>query len=213
MRVRTLTRTLMLAAVAVLGITTVACTPKPTAPANKVPLAIFSPSVSTGTAPLEVTFDASESSDPDGTIVSYDWDFGGFATASGVSATHTFAAGTHVVTLKVTDNKGATSSSTTTITSLGPPPAPTGLTKTGSGCCNTYGDFAWDEVPGATKYQIQMKHNIGCQTTHSAEITAPASTGRVQAFGLCLGSQYNVVIRAFANGQWGPWSPDVAITL
>jgi len=209
----------MVAAVAVLGITSVACTSNPTVPANSVPLAIFSTSTNTGNAPLDVDFDASDSSDPDGSIVSYNWDFGGAGTASGVTASKQFPAGTFVVKLTVTDNKGATSSSTTTITSLGPPPAPTGLTKTGSGTkyvfpnIETYGDFAWDEVPGATKYQIQLKHNIGCQTTHSGEITAPASSGRVQAFGLCLGSQYKVVIRAFANGQWSDWSPDVAVTL
>ena len=220
MRVRTLTRTFLLAAVAVLGITTVACTPKPSAPANKVPLAIFTTSpANTGNAPFDVDFDASDSSDPDGTIVSYEWDFGGAGTASGVTTSNEFPAGTFVVKLTVTDNKGAKGTSSTTITSQGPPPAPTGLTKTGSGTqyvfpnIETYGDFAWDEVPGATKYQITLKHDVGCQTTHSGEIAGPASSGRVQAFGLCLGSQYNVAIRAFANGQWGPWSPDVYIQL
>jgi PKD repeat protein len=62
-----------------------------------------------------VTFDGSGSVDPDGTIVSYDWDFGDGGTGTGVSPTHTYAgAGTYTVTLTVTDNDGATDTATTT---------------------------------------------------------------------------------------------------
>lgn len=213
MRVRKSTRSMILVTLGLFAVVAAGCATNPGAPANKVPLAIFSPSTSTGTAPLEVTFDASAASDPDGTIVAYEWDFGVAGSASGVTATYTFPAGSHVVTLTVTDDRGATSSSSTTITSLGPPPAPTGLTKTGAGCCAYYGDFAWNEVPGATQYQITMDGVVGCLTDHSATIPGPASSGRVQAVGLCLGSKYDVKIRAFANGQWGPWSPNLRITL
>ncbi|TVR03485.1 MAG: PKD domain-containing protein [Deltaproteobacteria bacterium] len=59
-----------------------------------------------------LTFDGSASSDPDGTIVAYDWSFGdGSPGASGLSVTHSFArAGVFEVTLTVTDNRGATGS-------------------------------------------------------------------------------------------------------
>lgn len=191
-----------------------ACTPPPSGPTNQAPLAIFTPSASTGNAPLTVSFDASNASDPDGTIVAWNWDFGLVGTGSGVVVDATFPAGTHTVTLTVTDNLGKTASSSTVITSLGPPPAPTGLQKTGSGCCDTYGDFAWNAVPGATQYQITLDGFFGggCVTDHSATVPGP-STGRVQAFGLCLGSKYDVSIRAYANGMWGPWSPSIRITL
>ena len=53
----------------------------------------------------------------------------------------------------------------------------------------------------------------GCLTDHSATFDAPATSGRVTALGLCLGSKYDVSIRAQANGQWGPWSPSTRITL
>jgi PKD repeat protein len=63
------------------------------------------------TAGLSVSVDASASTDPDGSIVSYAWTYGDGATASGVTATHTYAAdGTYTITLKVTDNAGATNS-------------------------------------------------------------------------------------------------------
>lgn len=55
-----------------------------------------------------VAFDA-QADDPDGTVVSVDWDFGDGATASGEQAEHTFqAAGTYAVTCTVTDNDGET---------------------------------------------------------------------------------------------------------
>lgn len=125
-------------------------------------------------------------------------------------------AGTYTVTLTVTDDDGSSRSSSTTIAAAGAPAtAPTGLQKTGSGCCDTYGDFSWNQLPGVTHYEIKLDGFFGggCVTDHSAVIAAPAGSGRVQAIGLCLGSKYDVSIRAQANGQWGPWSSDVRITL
>jgi len=93
--------------------------------------------------------------------------------------------------------------------------APTNLQKVGSGCCDTYGDFAWTPVPGATDYEINMDGYFlgGCVTDASDVINGQTSTGRVQQAGLCLGSQYNVSIRARANGVWSAWSPTIHITL
>ena len=62
-----------------------------------------------------IVFDGNSSSDADGTIVRYDWDFGDGATASdaGPGPSHTYAAtGSYTVTLTVTDDAGATDSET-----------------------------------------------------------------------------------------------------
>ncbi len=65
---------------------------------------------------LSVGVDASLSSDPDGTITTYVWNFGdpnsNANTASGQTATHTYGAtGAYTVTLVVTDNTGLTATS------------------------------------------------------------------------------------------------------
>jgi len=60
---------------------------------------------------LSCSFDGSGSSDSDGTIAAYGWDFGDGTSGSGKTVSHTFArAGTYTVTLTVTDNGGATAS-------------------------------------------------------------------------------------------------------
>jgi hypothetical protein len=59
-----------------------------------------------------VTFDASESFDPDGSITAYRWDWdgdGGYEEeTTGPTTTHTFPAGQHTVDLQVVDDEGAT---------------------------------------------------------------------------------------------------------
>jgi PKD repeat protein len=71
----------------------------------------------TGEVGSPVTFDGSGSSDPDGTIVSYDWDFGDGNASTKVAPNHTYAvAGTYTVSLTVTDNGGLTDTATTTAT-------------------------------------------------------------------------------------------------
>ena len=70
----------------------------------------------TGTAGAPTAFDGGDSVDPDGAVVSYDWDFGDGSTGSGPMTSHTYlSAGIFVVTLTVTDDSGDTESATTTV--------------------------------------------------------------------------------------------------
>lgn len=71
------------------------------------------------TAGVELTFDASGSYDPDGTIVSYYWDFGDGHESYEKIAVHAYdSPGTYTVTLEVTDNGGSKATATKEITVL-----------------------------------------------------------------------------------------------
>ncbi len=85
---------------------------------NQPPVAKIAASVSTGTAPLAVAFSAAASTDADGTIASYDWDFGDGETQNGgTTATHSYPTpGTYVASVVVYDNGGLSSAATATIT-------------------------------------------------------------------------------------------------
>jgi len=66
---------------------------------------------------LSCTYDGSASSDPDGTITAYSWDFGDGTSGSGQSVVRSYTqAASYNVTLTVTDNLGATAAASHTVT-------------------------------------------------------------------------------------------------
>ncbi len=80
---------------------------------NEAPTASFTFSCTD----LTCTFDGSASSDSDGSVASYSWNFGDGNSASGATPNHTFDAdGTYSVSLTVTDNGGATGSDSQNVT-------------------------------------------------------------------------------------------------
>jgi len=84
--------------------------------ANSPPTAVIASSATVGSAPLQVQFDGSSSSDSDGSIVSYRWDLGDGSTATGAQVAHTYGtAGTFTARLTVTDNGGLSASASTPV--------------------------------------------------------------------------------------------------
>jgi PKD repeat protein len=88
---------------------------------NQPPVASFNASCSG----LSCNF-TSTSSDPDGSIVAYSWNFGDGGSSSAQNPSHSYGAGgTYTVTLRVTDNQGASSSTSRTVTVSQPNRPPT----------------------------------------------------------------------------------------
>ena len=89
--------------------------------ATTPPTARITTDLLSGETPLSIHFDGSGSSDPDGTIASYTWDFGDGSSSTKTAPIHIFEAeGTYTVTLIVTDNEGASDSATVAITAITP---------------------------------------------------------------------------------------------
>jgi serine protease len=128
-------------------------------PVNVAPTASFTSSCTD----LACSFNASGSSDSDGSIANYSWSFGG----SGVNASNTYAsAGTYSVTLTVTDNDGATDTSSSNVTVTAPPVSSNELTngvaKTGlSATKDNNLDFTMVVPAGATNLNFAMSGGSG----------------------------------------------------
>ncbi|WP_344616146.1 PQQ-dependent sugar dehydrogenase [Dactylosporangium salmoneum] len=92
-------------------------------PNNQPPVAAFTATPTSGSAPLTVTFNGTTSSDADPAdqgLLTYAWDFNNDGTIDSTAATGTYTytnAGTYTAKLTVTDTAGATGTKTQTITS------------------------------------------------------------------------------------------------
>ena len=176
---------------------------------NTPPNAVMSANPSSGLAPLAVSFSGSGSNDPDGSIASYAWTFGDGGTASGVSASHTYTTvGTYTARLTVTDNRGGTGSTTTSITTTADTStinAPSGLSGSASkpgtmslrwtDNSNNEQGFYIERAPSSTGVFVRIAQTAANATTYSAS-GVPSGTWlfRVQAFNLSTGK-----VSAYSN--------------
>lgn len=89
---------------------------------NRPPLARPDPPFVYADVGRQVKLDASSSTDPEGGPLTFVWEFGDGATASGPSVIHTYAApGIYTARLNVTDERGASSLVSVRVTVLSPP--------------------------------------------------------------------------------------------
>jgi PKD repeat protein len=89
---------------------------------NEPPIAYADPKYQIVSVGEDAWFNGGYSYDPDGWIVSYDWDFGDGNFGSGINTTHQYTTpGTYLVILTVTDNDGAYSSDNCTVEVRGTP--------------------------------------------------------------------------------------------
>lgn len=159
----------------------------PTVAPNVAPTAAFGARAED----LGLAVDGSESSDPDGTVVGYAWQFGDGATATGRTATHTYAApGTYRVTLTVTDSRGATATTARTVTAVAPNLAPVArsttevrdldLTLDASASTDTDGTITavhWDHGDGTTSTGTTSRHTYAAPGLYPVTLTVTDDRG------------------------------------
>ncbi len=158
--------------------------------ANQPPTANFTSSCSA----LACSF-TSTSSDPDGSIGAYSWNFGDGATSTVQNPSHTYAAGgTYTVTLTVTDNQGAQSAPTSrTVTVTAANQSPTAnftsscnalacsFTSTSSDPDGSIASYAWTFGDGATSTAQNPSHTYAAGGTYTVTLTVTDNQGAQSA--------------------------------
>ena len=159
-----------------------------------------------GPSPLAVNFTGINSSDPDGTIAAYAWNFGDGATSAVASPSHSFTAPAntptkYVVRLTVTDNEGASSTDSTIISVNNTPPVvnitspvKNSLYKIGPDTLYTCSATVTDAEPGPLKYEWQtfLRHNSHAHPQPISNDVSPTTS--IERIG-CNGDTYYWMIK------------------
>ena len=154
---------------------------------NVAPIALFTSAANN----LDVAFDASTSSDPDGSIASYAWDFGDGSTGTGNKPTKKYAAaGAYDVKLTVTDSAGAKSSVTNKVSVVAPNVLPTAaFTSTvndldvafdaagSTDSDGTIATYAWDFGDGSAGTGKTVAKKYTAAGTYTAKLTVTDNRG------------------------------------
>ena len=150
------------------------------------PVAAVTATPASGPVALPVSFSSTGSYDPDGSIASYEWNFGdGTALATTANVNHTYTTpGTYTATLKVTDNTGLSNSRSVTITAN---PTTTVTTST---------------QMSVTDVTVSLSTNKGGQTQAMAYVTVKDGSGKAVG-GATVNGAWSGAITASGSGTTG----------
>ena len=179
----------LLTGVALAGLILPGCVTKPE---DRPPTAIFTASARAVNLGQKIIFDAENSTDKDGRIVRYHWDFGDDSEDLGVSVEHQFTGGGNfIVTLTVTDNDGKKDRTNETIFVNVPPKARidssatelkvlSPLTLSGSNSTDVDGrvtGYLWDFGDETNASGITVTHTFGDIGTFVVNLTVTDDFG------------------------------------
>jgi len=167
------------------------------------PVASFNASTTQGEAPLNVQF-TDTSTDPDGTVVAWEWDFGDGNDSTDQNPQHTFTTpGVYTVTLTVWDNSGLTNQTDTDITVT----QTLALTLTGT----VFDGRALPAAGLATGTELRLYQSNGTTPLTFAGGTGPNNNGISVPAGGAFNNTVNVqvsgtrvVVRAGETGGFAP---------
>ena len=156
-----------------------------TAAPNNAPVADFNFSTDELTASFTDT-----SSDSDGSIVSRSWSFGDGTTSSATNPSHTYGAeGTYTVSLTVTDDDGATDSTSAQVSVTEPTGGPCSGCESYAGTLSGSSDY--DYHPGGTYY-------YSGSGTHQGWLEGPAA------------ADFDLELLKWSGGQWTKVSESIS---
>ncbi len=162
---------------------------------NGAPIASFNVSPTTGPAPLLIEVNGASSIDPEGDVLTFNWDFGDGSFGSGVSATHTYTnEGQFTIRLTVTDSQGKQSSTAQTIWVIEPSNLPeasftaspssggTPLTVAFNAAASsdpngTISTYIWTYGDGSTGSGVSVIHTYAAEGTYTATLTVTDNEG------------------------------------
>jgi hypothetical protein len=155
-------------------------------PGNTPPSASFTVAPNPAAAGAAVTFGAQASTDPDGSIVHYEWDLdgnGSYETDTGTTPTtsHAYAdAGAVTVGLRVTDNQGGTAMTTRTLTVVNVPtntalPAISGTAQQGATLTCSTGSWTGSPISFARQWTRDGTDIDGASSSFYAVTAADVS--------------------------------------
>ncbi len=198
---------------------------RPAGPApNAAPVARFTGQCTA----LQCSFDGATSTDSDGSIASYNWSFGDGSSGTGVNTNKTYgASGTYSVSLTVTDDAGATNTSTRSFT-VGvpanvPPTAAATVACTNLSCSfsgtgssdpdGTIASYAWSYGDGSSGTGATPTHSYAAAGTFQATLTVTDDDGATNSTAVAakpVAPPTSFVADAFSRSLTGGWgSADV----
>ncbi|MBX7244120.1 MAG: PKD domain-containing protein [Candidatus Sumerlaeaceae bacterium] len=171
---------------------------------NIPPVAVASASPSSGPAPLDVTFRADGSHDPDGFLGNCEWTYGDGNYSYGATSYHTYQEqGHYTATLKVFDSRGETTTATVAV-NVGPPnakpiavasatpatgSAPLNVNFSSAGSTDPDGTIVartWDFGDGTGSSAANPNHTYNTPGTYTATLTVHDNSGNTASANMMI---------------------------
>lgn len=185
---------------------------------GQAPVAAITATPTSGTTPLTVSFSSAGSNDPDGSIVSYAWNFGDGTTSTDPNPTKIYiSAGTFTAVLTVTDNSGMTGSNSVVITAsqaANLSPVAVAKSSTTSGYAplavnfsgqesydpdGTIASYSWSFGDGGTSTQANPAYTYNNVGNYTATLTVTDNSGAQSSSSVAISVQQNQNAVIFVN--------------